>query len=319
MSVSEKKPHNPKSHSPAVYIPCWLIQVPIKLISNNAKMLYGRLCQWSTNAGDVYRSIPQLMEEVGTTQRTLERHLKELKDVGLIETYQTHPGGINHYAFYHHPWMDEPVKAELTYSSTPPPNVSAPPDKSGGTPPTNVAHINKKEIKRNKKELKTLVHSANAPVRVSSSFLTSFEDFWAAYPVKKSKKKCMETWKRRNLHLKQVQIMAGLTRQIAEDEKWREGFIPHPSTFLNGDRWEDEPSKVKGALKAAQEKELKERAEEQIRLSKMNRDYEIQKHQNNITDAAIGARLKKEVQSGTSRAPKDLLSYVDRIKKGFRS
>ncbi len=142
-----QKFYNPKSRSPAVYIECWLIQVPTSLLSNNAKMFYGRLSQWCNSTGDVYRSLPQLAEELGTPARTLERHLKELRDVGLIETYQPQAGGVNHYKFLYHPWMDEPINDNLVYKSDPPSNMRVPPRNSDGTPPSDLRYINKKEIK----------------------------------------------------------------------------------------------------------------------------------------------------------------------------
>lgn len=153
--MNNQKLHNPKSHAPAVYIPCWLIQVPSKLLSHAAKLLYGRLSQWATTKCTVHRSIPQLAQETGMEVRTIERHLKELRNAGLIGTYQAKAGGINHYQFYDHKWMHLPINENLTYGSshsasplppdkrinTPPTNMSVPPVKSGGP-----------KIKRNKKK-----------------------------------------------------------------------------------------------------------------------------------------------------------------------
>lgn len=155
--------YNPKSHSPAVYIPCWLIQVPSKLLSTSAKMLYGRLSQWCNETGEAFRSAPQLAQELGISIRQIERHIKELKDIGLIKTFQKQAGGQNHFSFSYHPWMQEPVNKNLSYKNippdkevlcdknehTPPSNLTVPPVKSDGTPPSNVADINIKEIKTN--------------------------------------------------------------------------------------------------------------------------------------------------------------------------
>lgn len=102
-----KKLHNPKSHAPAVYIPCWLIQVPSSKLSYHAKLIYGRLSQWSTTKGTVTRSIHQLSVELGMNKNTVERGLKELRDVELISTYKKSSGGQNYYKFYEHEWMYE--------------------------------------------------------------------------------------------------------------------------------------------------------------------------------------------------------------------
>ncbi len=152
-----KRLHNPKSHAPAVYIPCWLIQVPIKLLSHGAKITYGRLSQWANESGIVYRSAKQLSEELGVSYRSIEEYIRELKESDLIGTYRKQAGGLNHFEFYDHPWMHEPINPNLAYKS----NDGDPPNDSGvpsagfrGTPPQNSVDINKKEIKLNNKELK---------------------------------------------------------------------------------------------------------------------------------------------------------------------
>lgn len=138
MSQPERKLHNPKSHAPAVYIPCWLIQVASTLLSYAAKIVYGRLSQWSTTKCTVHRSLDQLSQEIGMNRRSLERILKELRDVGLIGTYQAEAGGVNHYQFYYHPWMHEPINEHLVYHESylqAAPAKVVPPRESAGTPP----------------------------------------------------------------------------------------------------------------------------------------------------------------------------------------
>ena len=144
------KLHNPKSHAPAVYIPCWLIQIPINLLSYGAKMTYGRLSQWSNSTGRAYRSAIQLSEELGCSTRSIESYLKELKTAVLIGTYHPQAGGVNHFEFYDHPWMHEPIKDQLVYKDdkfTPPQDPAVPSAGSCGTPPQDPADINNKEIK----------------------------------------------------------------------------------------------------------------------------------------------------------------------------
>lgn len=146
-----KKIHNPKANIPAVYIPCWLIQVPIQKISHGAKLLYGRLAQWSREDGTVYRSKNDLKEELGVSHRTLGDLIKELKDIGLIDTVQPIKGGISHYIFYDHEWMVEPIKKQLVYksdSSDPMQDPALPHAEFCTTPVQDPAPINIKKIKR---------------------------------------------------------------------------------------------------------------------------------------------------------------------------
>jgi hypothetical protein len=70
-----------------------------------------------------------------------------------------------------------------------------------------------------------------------------FDEFWAAYPTKTGKKKCLEIWKRRRLGDGLADtILEDIKTRKEKDRKWIDGFIPNPSTYLNGDRWEDEIS-----------------------------------------------------------------------------
>lgn len=163
--TSHRKIHNPKSHAPAVYIPCWLIQVPQNELSNLAKILYGRLAQWSNTKGYVSRSAPELSSEMGCHTRVIERGLKELRDVGLIETYQPHKGGANSFIFLDHEFMHRPLQDCLDYyeQHAPVDNLSTktaseglPPDKNVGTPPTKMSVPPDKNVGLKYKEIKKI-------------------------------------------------------------------------------------------------------------------------------------------------------------------
>lgn len=70
-----------------------------------------------------------------------------------------------------------------------------------------------------------------------------FESFWNTYPKKVNKKKSKEKFMKICKTEKVFnEIMAGLHSQLKSDE-WKKNngqFIPHPTTWLNGERWQDE-------------------------------------------------------------------------------
>lgn len=67
-----------------------------------------------------------------------------------------------------------------------------------------------------------------------------FERFWAIYPRKEAKARARKVWRRlRVTDELEAKIVAGV-RRWSETEQWRRGVIPHPATFLNGERWTDE-------------------------------------------------------------------------------
>ena len=66
-----------------------------------------------------------------------------------------------------------------------------------------------------------------------------FEKFWKEYPNKENKKKAKEIWKRKNLD-SSLQEIIDFIKKARETDRWKKGIIPHPTTFLNQERWEDD-------------------------------------------------------------------------------
>ena len=67
-----------------------------------------------------------------------------------------------------------------------------------------------------------------------------FDDFWNAYPKKRKKKTALDIWKRKKLCDNADHLVADVRARIARAKLWRAGFVPDPTTYLNGERWNDE-------------------------------------------------------------------------------
>lgn len=102
-----------------------------------------------------------------------------------------------------------------------------------------------------------------------------FDEFWAVYPRKvakqTAKKKLASILKsvRRDKRMEFfVNMMTALRRHMESDQWTRDGgqFVPHPTTWLNQARWEDEVLVSKEAererLKAEADESMRRRAEE---------------------------------------------------------
>ena len=71
-----------------------------------------------------------------------------------------------------------------------------------------------------------------------------FERFWQAYPRKVDRKDAHRVFMRINPDEgKLAAMLASLAKWKASDQWTRDGerYIPHPTTWLNGERWNDEP------------------------------------------------------------------------------
>jgi len=70
--------------------------------------------------------------------------------------------------------------------------------------------------------------------------INGFDEFWKAYPNKKDKQKAIIAWAKNEPDLQKV-LKALKTQKNSEQWKKEDGrFIPLPTTWLNGARWEDE-------------------------------------------------------------------------------
>lgn len=67
-----------------------------------------------------------------------------------------------------------------------------------------------------------------------------FDEWWSTYPKKINKAGCKEKWRSRKLDdLADIIISDTKTRTIY-DTRWKEGYIPNSTTYLNQSRWESE-------------------------------------------------------------------------------
>jgi len=67
-----------------------------------------------------------------------------------------------------------------------------------------------------------------------------FAEFWAAYPRKVGKAAAERAYDKVTEHFTPMEILDGLDRWVASHSDTDPQFIPHPATWLNGRRWEDE-------------------------------------------------------------------------------
>lgn len=111
-----------------------------------------------------------------------------------------------------------------------------------------------------------LLRSPNVPPlpagidAVISLQITSGEDaflrFWDAYPRKVDKQKALKAWKRLSPDETLYQVIMSILEKQKRSLQWqRDGgaYIPYPSTWLNGRRWEDESGPTPDAPGAEEE------------------------------------------------------------------
>lgn len=71
--------------------------------------------------------------------------------------------------------------------------------------------------------------------------MSLFEEFWARYPRKVGKGAARRAYDKAMVKARHDDVMFALSEQIPALEAKEQQFRPHASTWLNGERWDDEP------------------------------------------------------------------------------
>ena len=67
-----------------------------------------------------------------------------------------------------------------------------------------------------------------------------FDEFWAVYPINRDKKKARGIWQRKKLNHLADMLIDDVKNRTENDANWVNGYTPYATTYLNGDRWNDE-------------------------------------------------------------------------------
>ena len=81
-----------------------------------------------------------------------------------------------------------------------------------------------------------LTPRAEKPQEITSRF----ERFYSAYPRKQNRAAAERAFKKLNPDDELLETMITAIENQKKSESWSNGYVPHPSTWINGRRWEDE-------------------------------------------------------------------------------
>jgi hypothetical protein len=103
---------------------------------------------------------------------------------------------------------------------------------------------NNQQTTNNKQEYKEEKNIKN------TTYNNDFEQFWAAYPKKVGKGAAYNSWKKINPSNGTFALIINAVQKQKRCDQWEKDngqFIPHPQTWLNQSRWEDEPEESRNA------------------------------------------------------------------------
>jgi hypothetical protein len=166
------------------------------------------------------------------TSKDIEKGLADLAGAGCVCLYK-----VDGKPYLYFPNWEEHQRVRTKVSKCPAPEekdilpqIAA----DCGEMPQNAARIQNTESRIRIQNPNT----ESEGVRVSVE--EGFELFWKAYPKKENRKKALEAFKKVSVP---VETLLEAIEAQKKTDQWRKNngqFIPHPTTWLNGCRWEDQ-------------------------------------------------------------------------------
>lgn len=190
----------------------WMVS-DLKL-RGNALLTYAIIYGFSQNGDDSYTGSRQYLAEwTNSTVQNVSRCLKKLLEDGLIIKKENVINGVKFCEY-------KAVVPELL-------------------PVTKCSGGSNKTFPNNIEYNTSNIYSAKFDKN------DAFKRFWSVYPRHTNKKKAFDVFVKKCTDETVLQKMLSAVVDYKETEQWQnERFIPHASTWLNGERWEDEISTV---------------------------------------------------------------------------
>lgn len=212
-------------------------------LSSSAKLLYGELTSLCNQTGYCWASNVYFAELYGLSVRTVSRLIAQLEAKGYIrcETAATKDGSERR--IYAGLFVVTPEGGGQKCLGGIDENVQTPLDK-------NVHQNNKQE--NNKQNIPPKAPKGALPAEAKPKSRRAktepqyrpdwFERFWALYPRRTNRVAAVRAWDKLQPDLELCKVMTVAIKAQMQTPQWRDGpeHIPHPSTWLNGERWLDE-------------------------------------------------------------------------------
>lgn len=200
----------------------------------NANFVDGRFEGNAIKRGQLVTSLPSLSSETGLSIQQVRTALSHLKSTGEItdnacSRYRIIT--ISKYDDYQTPTDESTDNQQTTNRQSTDDQQTINRQSTGYQQQYNNNNNNNKG---------TMEQGNNNSLLIDSD---RFDSFWKEYPKKVSKVAAIKAWKKLKPDgILYGTIMSALEKWKLSDEWQRDGgqYIPHPATWLNGRRWEDE-------------------------------------------------------------------------------
>lgn len=206
----------------------------------NAKLLYAEITALADASGYCWASNDYFAQLFELSPKTVSDLIGTLDKRGYITVEVVRDQQTNEVQG-RRLWVEQRGTNDL---HTPPPKNKGrgAPLKNGGTSPQKCGDPPPKNKEKNNTRSNNTPYTPQGGVcSVQSDEL--FARFWAAYPRKVNKTRAKRAWDKLKPDLALCRAMAEALEKFKASDQWqRDGglYIPHPASWLNNRRWEDE-------------------------------------------------------------------------------
>ena len=205
-------------------------------------VLYWIADHHNSETGDCFPSINRLAVLCEMSRRSVETHITALEDQGLLKRISQYrdTGGktANSYLLELTGTLENSDDAQ---------NLRMVCEKA--------AHGDTQNLRMNNLVRRNLGNNNNIYMNTTHKTITEFDQWWDTYPRKVEKYKAATLFPKIRLEV-EFDTLIKATKKYAEAVKDKEKkFIPHPTTWLNGRRWND-------PVEASEENDMKKALEE---------------------------------------------------------
>lgn len=210
-------------------------------ITPTQKLVLMGLASYADERNSCFPGQQTLADRAGVSTRTVRRALDDLESQGLIRREQRRDQrGMrtsDRYVLNVVKQQADRLSASESHrtSETESPDID---DSLTGHPcPSNYPENSKSEL----------------PV---TPIVPTFDDFYSIYPLKKSKDAARRAWDKAIKGESPEVIIAGAMRFASDPNLPEKKYIKHPSTWLNGGCWADEPEAPRGGTMSPLERNM---------------------------------------------------------------
>lgn len=205
-------------------------------LKGNELLTYAIIYGFSQNGEDKFTgSLQYICDWTNSTKQGIMKSLKSLVEKGLIEKTDIYKNGVK-FVEYHAIELTS-IKQNLTgyatklnegmqQSLTPPMQQSLP----------------------NNISLNTINNNIVDNIEIVSDTEAAFNKFWEVYPKKINKQGALKAFKKIPNLKTELPIILDAVERSKNSKGWLKDngqFIPHPTTFINQERWKDEQEETR--------------------------------------------------------------------------